>query len=65
MAVHQELERLGIRNAVVDLGLIEMLDDITAEQRLELKANLLKTGLELLDDKKSILIEKIKMRSQK
>ena len=60
MAVHQELERLGIRNAVVDLGLIEILDGITAEQRLELKANLLKTGLELLDDKKSILIEKIK-----
>lgn len=60
MAVHQELERLGIRNAVVDLGLIEILDDITAEQRLELKANLLKTGLELLNDKKSILIEKIK-----
>lgn len=58
MAVHQELERLGIRNAVVDLGLIEILDGITAEQRLELKANLLKTGLELLDDKKSILIEK-------
>lgn len=60
MAVHQELERLGIRNAVVNLGLIEILDGITAEQRLELKANLLKTGLELLDDKKSILIEKIK-----
>lgn len=58
MAVHQELERLGIRNAVVDLGLIEILDGITAEERLELKANLLKTGLELLDDKKSILIEK-------
>ncbi|MCA6067963.1 helix-turn-helix domain-containing protein [Chryseobacterium sp. RG1] len=60
MVVHQELEKLGIKNVVVDLGLVEILDDITSEQRLMLKENLLKTGLELLDDKKSILIEKIK-----
>jgi len=60
MVVHQELEVLGIKNAVVDLGTVELLDDITAEQRQILKENLLKTGLEVLDDKKSILIEKIK-----
>jgi AraC-like DNA-binding protein len=60
MVVHQELEKLNIRNAVVDLGLVETADDITAKQRRILKENLLKTGLELLDDKKSILIEKIK-----
>jgi len=60
MIVHQELERLGIKNAVVDLGTVELLDDISSEQRQNLKENLLKTGLEVLDDKKSILIEKIK-----
>lgn len=60
MVVHQELERLGIKNAVVDLGTVELLDDISTEQRQILKENLLKTGLEILDDKKSILIEKIK-----
>ncbi|MCQ4141509.1 AraC family transcriptional regulator [Chryseobacterium sp. EO14] len=60
MVVHQELEKLNIKNALVDLGLVETLDDITAEQRMQLRDNLLKTGLELLDDKKSILIEKIK-----
>ncbi|CAM3051855.1 AraC family transcriptional regulator [Chryseobacterium flavum] len=60
MVVHQELERLGIKNAVVDLGTVELLDDISSEQRQILKENLLKTGLEVLDDKKSILIEKIK-----
>ncbi|WP_426276705.1 helix-turn-helix domain-containing protein [Chryseobacterium sp. S-02] len=60
MVVHQELEKLGIKNAVVDLGTIELLEDISSEQRDILKANLLKTGLEVLDDKKSILIEKIK-----
>ena len=60
MVVHQELERLGIKNAIVDLGTVELLDDISAELRQILKENLLKTGLEVLDDKKSILIEKIK-----
>lgn len=60
MVVQQELEKLKIRNAVVELGLVEILDDISPEQRNLLKKNLLKTGLELLDDKKSILIEKIK-----
>lgn len=60
MVVHQELERLGIKNAVVDLGTVELLDNISSEQRQILKENLLKTGLEVLDDKKSILIEKIK-----
>lgn len=60
MVVHQELERLGIKNAIVDLGTVELLDDISVELRQILKENLLKTGLEILDDKKSILIEKIK-----
>ena len=60
MVVHQELEKLGIKNAVVDLGTVELLDDISSEQRQILKENLLKTGLEVLDNKKSILIEKIK-----
>ena len=60
MVVHQELENLGIKNAVVDLGTVDLWDDISLSQRTMLKENLLKTGLELLDDKKSILIEKIK-----
>ncbi len=60
MVVHQELERLGIKNAVVDLGTVELLENISTEQRQILKENLLKTGLEVLADKKSILIEKIK-----
>lgn len=60
MVVHQELERLGIKNAIVDLGTVELLGDISAGLRQILKENLLRTGLEILDDKKSILIEKIK-----
>jgi hypothetical protein len=37
MVVHQELEKLNIRNALVDLGLVEILDDITDEQHRLLK----------------------------
>ncbi|ANF52809.1 AraC family transcriptional regulator [Chryseobacterium glaciei] len=60
MVVHEELNNLGIKHAVVDLGIVEILNDITKQQREILKGNLLKYGLELLDNKKSILIEKIK-----
>ncbi|MGZ5304084.1 MAG: helix-turn-helix domain-containing protein [Bacteroidia bacterium] len=42
------------------MGTVELLEDITQHQRETLKKNLLMSGLELLDDKKSILIEKIK-----
>jgi AraC-like DNA-binding protein len=60
MMVKDELKKLGLRYVVVDLGLVEILEDITNQQREVLKTNLQKSGLELLDDKKSILIEKIK-----
>ena len=60
MMVKEELKKLGLRYVVVDLGLVEVLEDITKQQRELLKTNLQKSGLELLDDKKSILIEKIK-----
>lgn len=60
MMVKSELEKLGLDYVVVDLGTIEILEDISPVQRGNLRVNLLKSGLELLEDKKSILIEKIK-----
>jgi AraC-like DNA-binding protein len=60
MAVKEELKKLGLRYVIVDLGMAEIMEDITLQQREQLKENLLKSGLELLDNKKSILIEKIK-----
>jgi len=60
MMVQEELKKLGLHYVIVDLGMVEILEDISQYQREELKKNLLKSGLELLDDKKSILIEKIK-----
>ena len=60
MMVKEELKKLGLKYVIVDLGMVEILEDITNEQREALSKNLLKSGLELLDDKKAILIEKIK-----
>ncbi|MBP7398397.1 MAG: helix-turn-helix transcriptional regulator [Chitinophagales bacterium] len=60
MMVQEELKKLGLKYVVVDLGSVEVLEDITEMQREQLKINLLKSGLELMDDKKAILIEKIK-----
>ena len=60
MMVKEELKKLGLHFVIVDLGVVKILEEISSEQFEELKINLLKSGLELLDDKKSILIEKIK-----
>ena len=60
MMVKEELKKMGLRYVVVELGIVEILEDISDRKRELLKENLLKSGLELLDDKKSILIEKIK-----
>jgi len=45
---------------VVELGEVELLEELTPEKHDEFKAALLKSGLELLDDKKSVFIQKIK-----
>lgn len=60
MIVKEELAKLRLPFVTVDLGTVEMQNPISEVQRLQLKENLLHSGLELLDDKKSILIEKIK-----
>ena len=60
MIVKEELNRLGINETTLDLGVVEIMEDITEDQRKELKERLERSGLELLDDKRSILIEKIK-----
>ena len=60
MMVKAELEKLGILYKTIDLGMVETFENMDDEQLEKLKNNLLKSGLELLDNKKSILIEKIK-----
>jgi AraC-like DNA-binding protein len=60
LMVKEELRKLGLHNAVIDLGVVELLENMSDEQRSRLRENLKKSGLELLDDNKSILIERIK-----
>jgi len=60
MVVKDELSRLGLKYASVELGEAEILEDLNAEESYQLKAALLRSGLELMDDKRSVLIQKIK-----
>lgn len=59
MKVEEELKTLGIKFLHVDLGTVNTVEKITTVQRMKLRESLLKSGLELMDDKKSVLIEKI------
>jgi len=58
--VKDELKKLGLHFILVDLGEVDIMENITAEQRSQLKISLLSSGLELMDDKRAVLIERIK-----
>ena len=60
MIVKSELEKMHLHYTGVELGEIEITEQLSSEQQGILKASLLKFGLELMEDKKSMLIEKIK-----
>jgi len=59
MLVKDELKNLGL-HFIVDMGVVDIMEDISHEQREQIRSALLKSGLELMDDKKAVLIEKIK-----
>ena len=60
IAVKNELKKLDLHFVFVDLGEIEIMEDISKELHSVLKSDLLDLGFELIDDKKGILIERIK-----
>jgi AraC-like DNA-binding protein len=60
MVVKAELEKLGMHYTQVELGEVVIMDALSAENHDLLKKALHKSGLELMDDKKAMLIEKIK-----
>jgi len=60
MAVKEILNKLGVHFILIDLGEVDVMENISAEQREQLKTALLNSGLELMDDKRAVLIEKIK-----
>lgn len=60
MAVKDVLKKLGLHFIVVDLGEVEVMEELDAAMLQKLNKNLIDIGLELMDDHKAILIEKIK-----
>jgi AraC-like DNA-binding protein len=60
IVVKEILKEMNLHFILVDLGEVDIMETISDEQRELLKNELLESGLELMDDKKSILIEKIK-----
>jgi AraC-like DNA-binding protein len=60
MVVKEELKKLGINHMAINLGQVELMEQIKPEQLEQLRVALKNSGLELMDDKKSVLIEKIK-----
>ena len=60
MVVNEELKKLGLHFILVDLGVVDIMENITIEQHDQIKAALFKSGLELMDDKRAVLIERIR-----
>lgn len=61
MVVKEELKKLGLHFIMVELGEVEIMENISVELQKNLKEALSHSGLELIDDKRAVLIEKIKM----
>jgi AraC-like DNA-binding protein len=60
MVVKAELASHGLHFTRVELGQADIIEDISTTQHDQIRLNLLKSGLELMDDMKGILVEKIK-----
>lgn len=60
MVLKEELDKLGLSYCAIQLGEVEIKEPITTQQKELLNMGLTKFGLELMNDKKAILIEKIK-----
>jgi AraC-like DNA-binding protein len=60
MTVKAELKKLGLHFIIVELGEVEILESITRGQLDSLKEALQQSGLQIIDDKRAVLIEKIK-----
>lgn len=60
MVVRNELEKRGLEPVSVELGEAVLKKELTSEQKIELGQALEQLGFELMDDKKSRIIERIK-----
>ena len=60
MIVKDELNRLGLNTRMIDLGVADVIETVSPAQRVLLKIALAESQLELMDDKKAVLVEKVK-----
>jgi len=60
MRVREELKKLNIPYISIDLGVIDIEGELSKKKRNQLKINLKNSGLKLLENKRSVLVEKIK-----
>lgn len=60
MVVKDKLIKLGFHPLVVELGEAEIAEEVSPEDIEKIRQALVRSGLELMDDKKSVLIQKIK-----
>ena len=60
MVVKEELRKLNLHFILVNLGEIEIMETLCPIQLEDLRSALNRSGLELMDDKRAVLIEKIK-----
>ena len=60
LIIKSVLHELGIQPLLVELGEVEIKGGLSHKKKRLLNAELLKFGFELMEDQKSILIEKIK-----
>jgi AraC-like DNA-binding protein len=61
MVVRDALKEMGLHFVIVDLGEVDVMENITTAQREQLRTTLQDAGLELMEDKRAILLEKIKL----
>lgn len=60
MAVKEELRKMDLHFVIVDLGEVEIMEELNEAQRQTLQEGLNTSGLILMDNKRAVLIEKIK-----
>jgi AraC-like DNA-binding protein len=61
MLVKDALKAMGLHFVMVELGEVDIMENITTSQREQLGNTLQEAGLELMEDKRAILLEKIKL----
>lgn len=59
-AVKEVLKKLNLHFVIVDLGEVDIMENLVGEELEQLKTDLHTAGFELMDDRKAILIERIK-----